>query len=112
MTAEQFAKALWFTESDGRLHDWGDHDRAMGPYQEHPDWVWDWAHKLSISPTLGETWPKFEGRLVRAFFNWNQDEGTPVHIAMHFHIGHKVVEGEKDWDAPYAERFKKYAGGG
>lgn len=112
MNREEFAHALWFTEANGRLFDWGDHGLAMGAYQQHPSWLWDWAHTLKLSPTVDESWNHFEGRLVRAFFDWHKEELTPVEVAMKFHLGHESHASNKDWDADYAARFNRYAGGG
>lgn len=105
MTADEFAHKLWITESGGKLYSWGDDGLAMGAYQQHPAWMWDWAHRLALTPLVDESWNRFEGRLVRAFYVHHQSYLTPVQTAMKFHLGHLVYETDSDWDAEYAARF-------
>lgn len=109
LTPDQFAHKLWYTETNCHLYDWGDHGLAMGPYQEHPDWLWDWAHKLTMPPKPMESWASWEGRLVRGFYQWHMRYYAmlaPVEVAMHFHLGHIVFMGNEKWDHKYAERFE------
>lgn len=112
MTAEEFAHKLWITESSGRLYDWGDQGLAMGPYQEHPDWLWTWAHKLNIPPVPMRSWAHWEGLLVRAFYNHCRAELPflgDTEIAMYFHLGHISHEDRADWDREYAAKFNAAA---
>lgn len=107
MTADEFARKLWITESAGRLYDWGDDGLAMGAYQQHPAWMFDWAKHLGLTPTVLESWNHFEGRLVRAFFTLHSQMGTPpTEIAMKFHLGHACKPDAPEWDKQYAARFE------
>jgi len=93
-------------ESGGDAFAWGDDGRAIGLWQVHPSWVFDWAGRLRLSPLVDERWNDFVQRLVIAFFEYHPADGfTPVQVAMHFHLGHIVYEGASTWDVAYAERF-------
>ena len=107
MTRDEYAHKLWFTESDGRLHDWGDDDRAVGAFQAHIDWIFDHAKKYSLYPKLGERFNVFVGRIVRAQFDDLKSTLEPVEIAMTFHLGHIAKRSAPDWDSNYEERFNK-----
>lgn len=107
MTPQQFSTALGLTESNGNPNSpLGDHGRALGRFQVHPDWVFDWSNRLGIVPKLSETWDSFVERMVQAFYTHHVG-GTlsDVEIAMAFHIGHLVHNYDPDWDSAYADRF-------
>lgn len=112
MTPAEFTHALAMTESTDNPEAWGDHGHAVGRYQVHPDWLWGWAKHFSVEPLLMETWDSFIARVIGRFFVWHQSELKPVEIAMKFHLGHLAHPSDADWDAAYAARFNRYAGGG
>ena len=107
MTPDQFTYALGIVESSNNPNaPLGDAGRALGRYQCHPDFVWQWAHRLGLAPQLNETWDSFLTRLVVAFYNFHAPQNlTDVQIAMTFHEGHITREGDPSWDAGYALRF-------
>ena len=112
MTPQQFATAIGAVESNNNPNSpLGDHGRAFGQFQVHPDWVFDWARRLALAPQLGELWDSFIERLVCAFYSFHVSQLSAPEIAMTFHIGHVVHFGGADWDAGYGDRFSKAAAG-
>lgn len=111
---EQFKLALRQTESDNNPRAFGDGGLALTSYQAHPAWVFDQLARLAISrptwkPKIGDSWDQFVGSLVGFFFDDYEPFETFVGIAMHFHKGHRVELGSKDWDQGYADRFSMFA---
>lgn len=108
MTPANFAKAVALVESDDRSNPpMGDDGRALGRYQMHPDFVAEWAVKLKVTPTLGETWDSYFGRLIQQYFSFRTGQGlTAVQAAVSYHRGHICKENDADWlDDDYAARF-------
>lgn len=107
MSPQQFAHAIAIVESnDNPNAPLGDAGRALGRWQWHPDAVWGWAVRLSVVPTLNETWDSFLYRLLLRHYVFHSQQGlTDVQCAMAFHEGHIVKEGDVDWDTGYAARF-------
>lgn len=104
---EKWMWSLAMTEShnnpDSRL---GDHGRAFGRWQVHPDWVWTYSRGNSIVPRLGETWDSFIERILSAFYD--KYNLNPSEKAMMFHLGHRSSVLAVDWDHDYATRFNSY----
>ena len=111
MTPQQFSAVIGYIESGGNYQRWGDAGRAMGRFQMHPDEMWTWAHRLTIAPELNETWDSFIERLVEAFYSFHLATLAPVEVAMTYHEGHVVKEGDPSWDAQYAQKFNAAAAG-
>jgi hypothetical protein len=110
MNTQDFLWCLGKTESkDNPNAPLGDHGRALGRFQVHPDWVDTQEKRFGIRPALNETWDSFATRLVIAFFEHYSQSMTDIEVAMYFHMGHRVVSTDNDWDAGYAERFQVYA---
>ncbi len=110
MTTEQFLTCLAKTESnDNPNAPLGDHGRALGRFQTHPDWVWTQCKRFGIQPTLNETWDSFITRLVIAFFEHYIQTMDEMEVAMYFHLGHHTKPTDADWDSGYAERFQGFA---
>ena len=117
MEPEEFARILGLVESDGQPNaPNGDNGRAMGRFQIHPDWMWEWANRLHIQPRLSESWDSFHERLVMKFFQFPFHlKLLPVEVAMTFHLGHIVRQpvttqggfGLGAWDIDYAQRWKE-----
>lgn len=106
MTPKQFTTALGLTESNGNLSaPLGDSGQAMGRWQVHPCWVWD---HCKLIPKLRETWDAWIERNIEAFFVAH-DFLPAVEVAMFFHLGHRSLITDLDWDGPYAARFVTYA---
>ena len=111
MTPQHFAQCIGQVESNNNANaPLGDGGRAFGRFQTHPDWVWDWAHRLAIAPQLGELWDSFIERLVCGFYGFHCSHLSAPEIAMSFHIGHIVRFGGDDWDVGYGNRFSMAVG--
>lgn len=105
ITPEQFASALAEVESGGNWQAWGDEGRAMGRWQVHPAWLWGWAKRYQLEPTVGESWDSFVMAVVVAFARDHFEQGfTPYSLAQYFHLGHAR---RRDYDPAYAARFKE-----
>jgi len=111
MDPDTFAEILGLVESDGNPNaKLGDGGRAFGRWQVHPDWVFEWALRLKVTPKLNELWDDFMRRLIKAFYNFPFHlKLQPIEVAMTFHIGHITHVGQPNWDDDYATRFKFYA---
>lgn len=112
MTPAEFAHVIALVESSDRSNPpLGDDGRAVGRYQMHPDWVWQWAGTLRIVPMLNETWDAFFTRLVQGYFAKRTEQGlTAVQAAVSYHRGHICREEDPDWLADdYAARFRDAA---
>ena len=106
MTTQQFATVVGIVESNGDPNSpLGDHGRALGRFQIHPDEMWAWANRLALAPELGETWDSFIERIVEGFYTFHTARLAPIEVAMTWHIGHITKEGDPDWDASYAAKF-------
>ncbi len=105
MTPPEFAAAIGEIESGDNPDSWGDQGRAMGRYQLHPDWLWEWASRLGTAPHLNERWDDWATRIVEAFFVRWTAVMLPVEVAMFFHEGHVIKAGAAGWDSKYADRF-------
>ena len=105
MTPSQFAQVIEDIESRDNPQAWGDHGRAVGSYQVHPDWLFDHADRYRLRPTLGEKWDDFIARVVCAFAEQFLPVWLPVEVAMAFHEGHHTLASDLDWDAVYASKF-------
>ena len=110
MTTADFLTCLAKTESndDPNIH-LGDGGRALGRFQVHPDWVWTQCQRFGIKPALNETWDSFITRLVIEFFNHYAVALDDLGVAMYFHLGHRALPTDADWDKGYAERFQGFA---
>ncbi len=88
--AERFRQAIAIVESnDNPDVGLGDAGRAFGRYQVHPDWVGSWSYRLVVHPQVGDTWDKWCGRLVEAFFIHCVSIGLDMsETAVYFHLGH------------------------
>ena len=91
---DDFAHAIAIVESgDNPNAPLGDHGRALGRYQMHPDFMWDWCKRLNIHPELNETWDSFQYRLILRHYSFYSGQGlTDVQCAMSFHEGHLCRE--------------------
>lgn len=107
MTPQTFAKSIAIVESGDRsFPPPGDGGRAMGRYQMHPDFVFEWSSRLRIIPFLMETWDAYFTRLVQGYFIFRMGQAlTAVQAAVSFHVGHLCHESDDGWDADYASRF-------
>ena len=110
MNTKDFLFCLGKTESndDPDIH-LGDGGRALGRFQVHPDWVWTQCRRFGIQPALNETWDSFVTRLVTAFFDFYGGQMQDIEVAMYFHLGHRTLPTDNDWDVGYAERFQVFA---
>lgn len=104
-TGDQFLKAIAIIESHDNPEAWGDHGRAMGRWQVHPDRLWCEAMRFDIEPKLGETWDQLVGRVLRAVWHLGMMSQLPINIAMYWHLGHWTYPDKPDWDKEYAARF-------
>ena|SRR5882757_9105374 len=105
MTPKQFTTALGLTESRGNPNSpLGDSGQAMGRWQVHPCWVWD---HCKLVPFISETWDAWVERNIEAFYNAHTFLPA-VEIAMFFHLGHRALIADADWDTNYAKRFIGY----
>lgn len=113
MTPANFAKAIAVVESGDRSNPpLGDDGRALGRYQMHPDWLWEWATNLKTVPALSETWDAYFTRLIQQYFGYRTGQGlTAIQAAVSFHVGHIVREDDPTWDAQYASDFTDAARG-
>lgn len=107
MDYQKWSYALAMTESTNNPHAWGDSGQAVGRWQMHPAFVWQYGPD---DVGLSETWNDVCAQALQAFFN-ERSARTPdaVRLAMEFHLG---VEGvaKGQWDAAYENRFKIYYG--
>ena len=110
MTLVEFLHALALTESgDNPDAPLGDHGRALGRWQVHPDWV-DWASKhYGLWAKVNETWDDRVRGLVSQFFLQHCPFHEPHIIAMAFHLGHFASPDDDGWDEEYARRFREHA---
>ena len=105
MTPFEFAHRIAVVESNNNPNaPLGDDGRALGRFQVHPDWLFDWSTNYHITPHLMETWDSFVIRVVEAFYQ-SHTTMMDVEIAMYFHLGHPCKSTDSDWDKDYAERF-------
>lgn len=88
----------------------GDDGRAMGRWQVHPDWVDTWSKHYDIWARENETWDSRIERLVNAFIEDHRQFMSLVAVAMYFHLGHRAISTDKDWDADYAKKFAAFLG--
>ena len=110
MNIQDFLWCLGRTESnDNPNSPLGDGGRAAGRFQIHPDWMDTQEKRFGLRPELNETWDSLFTRLVTAFFEHYGAQMSDVEVAMYFHIGHRVLPTDRDWDAKYAERFQVFA---
>jgi len=109
ITAQEFLNILGHTESDGLTDRWGNDGRAMGRFQVHPSWVWQYAHRYQVVPRLDVTWDQWVAQLVGLFFDEYSRSSRPIEVAMHFHRGHVCGLNDGDWDLEYAARFVRWA---
>jgi len=109
MNPEQFCDVLAVTESKSIKTAWGDGLCAMGEFQAHPAWAWEFAHRYKVEPTLNGTWNDWIAAIVRPFFVEFCQYESPIEIAMRYHKGHECHEMAADWDAEYAKRFRSCA---
>ena len=109
-TVDSFLHALALTESDDNPNaPLGDHGRALGRWQVHPDWLDEWSTHYRLTPVLSETWDSYIARVVGSFYCDHAPRGfSDVQVAMHFHLGHPALEGSADWDKQYADRFSGF----
>lgn len=111
---EKFACALSMTESRGEPRALGDYNstgepRAVTSFQVWPVWLFDWARKLQLTPTLTESWEAFAHRVIVAFASFHKG-WNPTVLAMLFHKGHLCDPSADDWDTLYADRFAHFYG--
>ena len=105
-TVEEIARALAIVESNDNSNvPLGDGGRALGRWQVHPDRLFDEAKRFELTPHLGETWDSFVGRVLRAMIAHELQNWTPIEVAMFWHLGHRLHEGEGDWDHAYGDKF-------
>jgi hypothetical protein len=109
MTTEQFLACLAETETNDNPRAWGDNGRAIGRFQVHPDWVHTQEVRFGLQPVLNETWDSFITRLVTKFFELHIGTMDEQEVAMYFHLGHRTLPTDADWDTHYAERFQGFA---
>ena len=101
----QVIDALAVIESADNPHAWGDGGRALGRWQVHPDRLWFEAAIYKLTPTLGETWDGFVGRVLRAMVTDALVGRVPVAVAMYWHLGHWCATTAPEWDWGYAAKF-------
>lgn len=102
MTFEEFADALSRTESNNNDRAYGDEGLALGRWQMHPAWFFEWQlHTCKVD----DSWFAVFRAALENFFKSHKEQ-DPVRLAMIFHLGAAAVARGK-WDAAYAERFQK-----
>lgn len=106
---EQIVEAIAIIESDNNpFVKLGDHGRALGRFQVHPDWLWQYAQSTARSPQLNETWDSFIAEIVTRFVLRYLNTGlSPVEVAMRFHLGHVSHPDRDNWDIVYADKFNE-----
>lgn len=109
MTPEAFADCIAEIESSGNPHEWGDHDRAVGLFQVHIDWLFDHARRWNLYPSLGEKFNDFVRRVVIRFAQEFLPVWADVEVAMAFHEGHHTLASDLDWDGEYEGKFNAAA---
>jgi hypothetical protein len=115
MTPTEFATAIGSIESGNNPLTWGDWTgtpylpQAVGRYQLHPAWMWEWAARLNILPTVDDTLDSWQTRLVEGFFTFNVARGLdPVACAVFLHLGHIAQPTDPDWnDQNYPQKFER-----
>jgi len=106
MTPARFRDVLAATESRTVQTAWGDNLCAMGEFQAHPAWAWEFAHRYKVEPTLNGTWNDWIAAILTPFFRVHSVVETPIQVAMRYHKGHECHETATDWDEKYAKRFR------
>jgi len=106
MTPEQFRDVLAACESKSVKTEWGDNLCAMGEFQAHPAWAWQFAHRYKVEPTLYGTWNDWIAAILIYFFFEYSGIESPIEVAMRYHKGHECHETWTNWDAKYAQRFR------
>ena len=110
---ERIMEALALTESEDNANaPFGDHGRALGRWQVHPDWLWGWAKRAHLAPFLNEKWNDFIERVVMSFVNYAIKLGLePIGVALYFNRGHVIYVDDKEWQDPaviaYRRRFSE-----
>lgn len=102
---EKWRAALANTESNDNDRAWGDEGLAVGRWQMHPAFVWDFGPDVV---TVRESWDALFSATLRNFWD-ERSRVTPdgVKLAMEFHLGVTAVR-DGQWDEPYAQRFKGF----
>lgn len=97
--------ALAMTESTNNDRAWGDEGLAVGRWQMHPAFVWDFGPD---DVAVRESWDAlFADTLLNFYATRAPHVPDPVKLAMEFHLGlHAVAEGQ--WDQVYADRFQGF----
>ena len=106
MTPARFIDVLAVTESDSNDTAWGDNMCAMGEFQAHPAWAWQFARRYNEPPTLSDTWNHWIEAILIPFFVEYSAVESPIEVAMRYHKGHECHETATDWDEKYARRFR------
>lgn len=105
MDYEKWRSALAMTESQNNPHAWGDEGLAVGRWQMHPAFVWDFGPD---DVTVRESWDAlFMSTLLNFFTERGPVVKDPVRLAMEFHLGVAAVAAGK-WDDAYAVRFGSF----
>ena len=103
---DKFLNALAMTESNDDTKAWGDEGLAVGRFQMHPAFVWDYG-----PDTVGVvwSWDHVFRETLRNFLAEREPihNGDAVHIVMEFHLGVSAVS-KGQWDKAYAERFARF----
>ena len=87
----------------------GDGGRAIGRWQLHPDWMHTQEVRFGLQPKLNERHDDYHYRLVFAFVDHYLGTMDDLGVAMYFHLGHRALPTDADWDQKYAERFQTFA---
>lgn len=98
--------ALALVESgDDPNGSFGDAGQALGRWQMHPAFVWQWGPD---EVGLSETWDQVCAAALLAFYTARSKESqSALYLAMEFHLGVEAVR-EGKWDEGYAESFTRY----
>lgn len=98
--------ALALVESGDNPHArFGDGGQALGRWQMHPSFVWEWGPD---EVGLRETWDQVCAAALLAFFtSRSKGAASALILAMEFHLGVRAVY-EGEWDEGYGEAFTRY----
>jgi len=100
---QRFITAIGITESNGHTEAWGDSGQAMGRFQMHPSFVWQYGPD---DVELTSTWDEVGITTLEAFVADRREAvgHNYTRLAQEFHLGvHAVATGK--WDEDYHNRF-------
>lgn len=103
-----WAHALAMVETGDNWRLWGDSGQAMGRWQMHPSFLWEYGpDTVGLAVTYDDVCHQ---TLVNFFAERSRVCDDPIRLAMEFHLGVGAVAKGK-WDDAYARRFHGFYSG-